>query len=116
MIKIIASLCLLVSTVAEAQYLGTDFLADMQSSDQRRKAIAIGYINGVTDNMALMRNYTKFAVPEVDQGIFFCPPPSVKIGDIFSLVRQDMMKPSADLSQPAPTLIMITGRRVWPCK
>ena len=101
---------------AFAQYSGAALQRDIQSTDREKNVAAIYFISGVVDQTTMISNTLSFTSESYDKTLFFCIPETVKLIDIYAVVKARMEKPLIALSEPAVTHVTRAVRDFWPCK
>ena len=91
----------LVPTVANAEFLsGNGLLSDMQGSTVE-KAIALGYVMGVSDTLT---NAT------------VCPPSNVTAGQVQDIIKNHLEANPAIRHYTADSIVRNKLEEVWPCR
>ncbi len=115
--RILAAIGLLAcSGSAIAQYSGVELQRHMRSTNREQNIAAMYFIGGVVDTNSMVYNVQAFTLKEWDRTLFFCIPETIKLGDIYAVVKSRMDRPIVALTEPASTHVSRILREVWPCQ
>jgi hypothetical protein len=93
--------CLLVPTIANAEFLsGNRLLSDLNGTPMERM-LALGYVMGVADT------FTNSTV---------CPPDNVTAGQVQDIVKKHLEQNPASRHYTADSLIRNKLQEIWPCR
>ena len=100
--KLLTTIALLASAAAHASYMsGNDLLSKLnEQTGSFNRGVAGGYIVGVHD---------------MGQGIFFCPPPGVTIGQITDMTRVALESMPQERHKSADLFVIRALSTAWPC-
>ena len=114
--RLLAASLAVIASSAFGQYSGAALQRDIQSSDREKNIAAIYFISGVVDQTTMISNTLSFTSSSFDKTLFFCIPETVKLIDIYAVVKTRMESPTIALSEPAVTHVTRAVRDFWPCK
>lgn len=99
--SLIAATILLAGPALSQALMGSDLLQRLTSESPQHRAVAIGYIAGVSDVM---------------EGAAFCAPPGATIGQAAVIVARTLEANPQLLAMPAAPLVGGVLQLAWPCE
>ena len=92
----------LFSVSAHAEFRdGNRLLSDMTSENYQTRALALGYVMGVSDAY---------------YGILHCAPANATSGQIFDMVQNYLTNRPIERTKPADNIINHVMKSAWPCE
>lgn len=98
--SLIAATILLAGPALSQALMGSDLLQRLTSESPQHRAVAIGYIAGVSDIM---------------EGSAFCAPPEATVGHAAAIVARTLAANRQLLALPAAALVGGALQLAWPC-
>lgn len=99
--SLIAATILLAGPALSQALMGSDLLQRLTSESPQHRAVAIGYIAGVSDIM---------------EGSAFCAPPEATVGQAAVIVARTLAANPQLLAFPAAALVGGALQIAWPCE
>ena len=99
--SLIAATILLAGPALSQVLMGSDLLQRLTSESPQHRAVAIGYVAGVSDIL---------------EGSAFCPPPDATIGQAAFIVVRALEANPKLLAMPAAPLVGGVLQLAWPCE
>jgi hypothetical protein len=93
---------MLCTSVVHAEFLdGNKLLSLMNTSSATQQINALSYIAGVSDSL---------------QGVMACPPPNVKLGQIYDMTKKVLEETPSERHNSADSFVRFVLIQTWPCK
>lgn len=101
--KSLLAALLISSNLAHAEFLdGNKLLSLMSNTNNANMQInALSYIAGVADSL---------------HGVLSCPPPNVKLGQIYDMTKQALEEAPSERHSSADSFVRYVLIQTWPCK